>query len=182
MAGLTFEALALEGAVLIRSIPHDDERGSFGRTFDAEAFADAGLPVTCVQESASRNLRAGTLRGLHGATDDRPEPKFVSCTAGRILDVVVDARPASPTFGRWISLELDAARDELLYVPPGFLHGFQTLVDDTVVRYRMPVPYDPASFAGAHYASPRLAIAWPREPSVLSERDAALPPFGSEKA
>jgi dTDP-4-dehydrorhamnose 3,5-epimerase len=181
MAGLTFEALALEGAVLIRSTPAHDERGSFARTFDAEAFAGAGLPVTCVQESASRNLRTGTLRGLHGARQGHAEPKFVSCTAGRIVDVIVDARPGSPTFGRWLSVELDAGRDELLYVPPGFLHGFQTLADDTVVRYRMPVAYDPAAFFGAHYASPRLAIAWPREPSVLSERDAALAPFEPEK-
>lgn len=177
MAGLSFEDLGIAGVVLVRSIPACDERGSFARTFDAEAFAAAGLPTTCSQESASRNLLAGTLRGLHGTIGRHPESKYVSCTRGRIFDVVADARPSSPTFGRWIAVELAEDRDERLFVPPGCLHGFQTLEDATVVRYRMDLEFDESAFAGAHYASAALSIAWPLPPVAVSARDLALPPF-----
>ncbi len=177
MAGLTFEHLGIAGVVLVRTEPLLDERGSFGRTFDAELFAAAGLPTMCVQESASRNLRAGTLRGLHGSAEHHPEAKYVSCTRGRIFDVVVDARSGSPTYSRWITVELAEERDEQLFIPAGCLHGFQTLEDATVVRYRMDRLFDANAFVGVHYESTALAIAWPLPPVNISARDLALPPF-----
>jgi len=175
MAGLTFRELDLPGVVLVGSVPTPDERGSFGRTFDQAAFRERGLPVDVAQESVSRNLRTHTLRGLHGTLAAMPEAKYVSCTRGRIFDVVADARPGSPSFGRWISVELDDARDEQLFIPAGYLHGFQTLCEQTIVRYRMMVPFDPDAFEGAHYASPSLGIRWPAVPSIVSPRDLALP-------
>jgi dTDP-4-dehydrorhamnose 3,5-epimerase len=175
MAGLIFRALELTGVVLVGSIPVPDERGSFGRTFDEAAFRERGLPVDIVQESVSRNARAHTLRGLHGTLPARPEAKYVSCTRGRIFDVIVDARPGSASFGRWVSIELDEERDEQLFIPAGYLHGFQTLRDETVVRYRMMSRFDPGAFAGAHFASPGFGIRWPAEPSIVSARDLALP-------
>jgi len=112
MADLTFRTLDLKGVVLVSSIPVADERGSFGRVFDASAFAENGLPVDIVQESVSRNARAHTLRGLHGTIPSHPEAKYVSCTRGRIFDVIVDARAGSESAGKWISIELTEERDE----------------------------------------------------------------------
>jgi len=177
MDGLNFDPQAIAGVVLVRAKPVPDERGSFGRIYDASSFAAAGLPTECVQESVSRNVRAGTLRGLHGTIERHAESKYVSCTRGSIFDVVVDARVASPTYGKWMSIELSEDRDEQLFVPPGCLHGFQTRVDATVVRYRMDRAFDGTAFVGAHYASPSLAIGWPLPPVAVSARDLQLPNF-----
>lgn len=177
VAGLRFETLDITGAVLIRADPSADERGSFARVFDAGAFAVEGLPIRVVQESVSRNARKGTLRGLHGTVADRPEAKYVSCSRGRIFDVIVDARRESETFGRWRSFELSEERDESLFIPAGCLHGFQTLTDATVVHYRMDAAFAADAFHGRHYASPGLAIDWPLPIAIVSERDATLPPF-----
>ena len=177
MAGLNFRTLDLVGAVLVSSDPVLDERGSFGRVFDAGAFREHGLPADIVQESVSRNSLVHTLRGLHGTLPTSPEAKYVSCTRGRIFDVVVDARTGSESYGKWISIELTEERDEQIFIPAGCLHGFQTLTDQAVVRYRMTTAFDPLAFIGAHYASPTLGIGWPSLPSIVSGRDLALPAF-----
>jgi dTDP-4-dehydrorhamnose 3,5-epimerase len=167
---------ALDGVLLLVPEPHADARGSFARTYDAELFARLGLRTDFVEDSLSRNARAGTLRGLHFQRPPHAETKIVTCVAGRIADVVVDLR-AGPGFGRWAAFTLDGASWEALYVPAGFAHGFQTLTDGAAVHYRITPGYVPHAAAGVRWDDGELGIAWPLPPVAISERDGALPPL-----
>ena len=163
---------SLAGVLLFVPSPHYDERGLFTRTFDADIAAEQGLdPAAFRQDSQSRS-RAGVVRGLHGRTG-RGESKLVRCARGAVHDVIVDARPASPTFGEHESFLLDDEQFWHLYVPAGLLHGFQALTDLADVCYRIDRPHDPAEDAAVRYDDPDLAIAWPRPVTVMSDRDAA---------
>jgi dTDP-4-dehydrorhamnose 3,5-epimerase len=173
-----FTATALAGAVLVDIEPHSDERGFFARTFCAREFAAAGLPAQFVQMSVSHNTRRGTLRGLHLQQPPSQEGKLVSCRSGAILDVVVDLRPGSPTFLGHFAVELTAASQRALYIPPLLAHGFQTLADDTEVLYLMSDFFDPGLACGLRWNDPALAIRWPiAPPTVIVARDAAYPDF-----
>jgi dTDP-4-dehydrorhamnose 3,5-epimerase len=165
------------GATIIEPEANIDERGLFARLFDADAFRAAGLPADFVQASTSYNRRRGTLRGLHYQAEPHAETKMVRCTAGAIFDVLVDARPGSPSFGRWQSFELTGKNRLTLVVPAGFAHGFETLADDTEVFYQMTQPHVAAAERGIIWNDPDLAIAWPLQPTIISERDRALPRF-----
>lgn len=156
---------------------HGDQRGSFNRTFCRREFAAAGLEGDFVQGNISRNRRRGTLRGLHYQAGEAAEVKLVSCVQGALFDVVVDLRPHSPGYGSWFGLELSAAGGELLYVPRGLAHGFQTLVDDTTVSYLMSSEYEPAAARGLRFDDSALAIDWPLPDPILAERDRAWPDF-----
>jgi dTDP-4-dehydrorhamnose 3,5-epimerase len=163
---------SLAGVMVFVPAPHRDTRGLFTRTFDAEVAAGHGLdPASFVQDSQSRSRR-GVVRGLHGRAD-RGEAKLVRCSRGAVHDVLVDARPASPTFGRTEAVRLDDDRFWLLFVPPGFLHGFQVVTTDADVCYRIDRPHDPAEDLAVRYDDPELAIAWPLPVTALSARDAA---------
>ena len=163
---------SLAGALLFVPSPHYDERGLFTRTFDADIAVEQGLdPAAFRQDSQSRS-HAGVVRGLHGRTG-RGESKLVRCARGAVHDVIVDARPASPTFGEHESFLLDDEQFWHLYVPAGLLHGFQALSDLADVCYRIDRPHDPAEDAAVRYDDPDLAIAWPRPVTVMSDRDAA---------
>ena len=163
---------SLAGVLLFVPSPHYDERGLFTRTFDADIAAEQGLdPAAFRQDSQSRS-RAGVVRGLHGRTG-RGESKLVRCARGAVHDVIVDARPASPTFGEHESFLLDDEQFWHLYVPAGLLHGFQALTDLADVCYRIDRPHDPAEDAAVRYDDPDLAIAWPRPVTMMSDRDAA---------
>jgi dTDP-4-dehydrorhamnose 3,5-epimerase len=156
--------------LLFRPSPHRDDRGFFTRTFDAEVAAAYGLDAAAfVQDSQSRSMR-GTLRGLHGR-GGAGEAKLVRCARGAILDVIVDARPGSPTFGRHQAFRLDDERFWTLYVPRGFLHGFQVLSEVADICYRIDRPHDPAEDVSVRYDDPDLAIAWPLPVDTLSPRD-----------
>jgi dTDP-4-dehydrorhamnose 3,5-epimerase len=169
------EQSELAGVVVLVPQPHRDERGLFTRTFDAEIFdAHLGVPgaaASFLQDSQSRSAR-GVLRGLHGRRG-RGEAKLVRCAYGAVHDVLVDARPQSPTFGQHQSFLLDDNTFRHLYVPPGFLHGFQALTDTADVCYRIDRPHDPAEDVAVHHADPELAIDWPLPVTRISERDAA---------
>ena len=163
---------SLAGVLLFVPSPHYDERGLFTRTFDADIAAEQGLdPAAFRQDSQSRS-RAGVVRGLHGRTG-RGESKLVRCARGAVHDVIVDARPASPTFGEHESFLLDDEQFWHLYVPAGLLHGFQALTDLADVCYRIDRPHDPAEDAAVRYDDTDLAIAWPLPVTVMSDRDAA---------
>jgi dTDP-4-dehydrorhamnose 3,5-epimerase len=170
------------GAAIIEPEPTMDERGLFARLFDVEAFRARHLPTEFVQASTSHNGRRATLRGLHYQAEPHAEAKLVRCTAGAVFDVIVDVRPGSPTFGRWQSFELNDENRFTLYVPPGFAHGFETLVDDAEIFYQMTRPHVPASERGIVWNDPDLAIAWPLVPAVVSERDRMLPRLRSGAA
>jgi dTDP-4-dehydrorhamnose 3,5-epimerase len=165
------ETTELSDVLLFRPSPHRDDRGFFTRTFDAEVAAAYGLdPAAFVQDSQSRSGR-GTLRGLHGRSG-AGEAKLVRCAHGAILDVIVDARPGSPTFGRHQGFRLDDEEFLMLYVPRGFLHGFQVLSEVADICYRIDRPHDPSEDLSVRYDDPEVGISWPLPPAMLSPRDA----------
>lgn len=161
---------AFEGVLLFVPTPHRDDRGLFTRTFDAALAREHGLdPAAFVQDSQSRS-RLGTVRALHGRTG-RGEAKLVRCARGAIHDVLVDARPGSPTYGRSASVVLDDQTFACLYVPPGLLHGFQALTDQADVCYRIDREHDPSEDISVRYDDPDLAIEWPLPVTAISPRD-----------
>ncbi|GAA2212665.1 dTDP-4-dehydrorhamnose 3,5-epimerase [Nonomuraea monospora] len=160
----------LDGVLLFTPVPHRDSRGLFTRTFDAAVAAGAGLdPCTFIQDSQSRSRR-GVIRGMHGRSG-RGEAKLVRCARGAILDVLVDARPQSPTFGRVMTTRLDDEDFVTLYVPPGLLHGFQALTEQADTCYRIDREHDPGEDLAVRYDDPGLRIAWPLPAAEVSARD-----------
>jgi dTDP-4-dehydrorhamnose 3,5-epimerase len=167
-------ATPLAGVWELAPEPREDERGFFARTWEAAAL---GAPLMA-EASLSYNRRRGTLRGLHFQRAPHAEAKVVECTRGAIYDVVLDLRPASPTFKAWHAVELSAANRRGVYIPAGLAHGFLTLEDDTEVRYMISEPYAPAAAAGVRWNDPAFGIRWPFEPVVLAARDASYEDFG----
>jgi dTDP-4-dehydrorhamnose 3,5-epimerase len=154
--------------------PVRDDRGLFTRTFDADVFDDfldhPGASASFIQDSQSRSTR-GVIRGMHGRAG-RGEAKLVRCANGAVHDVLVDIRRGSPTFGRQQAFQLDDEEFRHLYVPPGFLHGFQALTATADVCYRIDRPHDPTEDLSVVYNDPDLAIEWPLDVTVISPRDA----------
>ena len=169
------DCLEPDGVRLIRWEPAVDERGLFARLHCEDAFAAAGLPARFEQMSLSRNARRGTLRGMHFQAEPFAEAKLIRCARGAIFDVAVDLRPASLTMGRWVGRTLSAEEGNALFVPPGFAHGFQTLVDDTDVLYQITPAFRPGHAAGVRWNDPAFAISWPIDDPILNARDAAYP-------
>jgi dTDP-4-dehydrorhamnose 3,5-epimerase len=176
-----FRETPLAGAFVIELERIGDERGSFARIFDVEEWRARGLNPQVVQCSVSFNVRGGTLRGMHYQAEPWAECKLVRCTRGAIYDVIVDLRPESPTLARWFGVELTDTNDTLLYVPEGFAHGFQTLVDTTEVSYQITQAYVPEAARGVRWDDPAFAIEWPSAEGgrVISERDRGYPDFGT---
>lgn len=170
------ESTDLAGVVVFRPEPFRDDRGLFTRTFEARVFDDhavsSGVRASeFLQDSQSRS-RFGVVRGMHGRAG-RGESKLVRCARGAVHDVLVDIRPGSPTFGRHQSFLLDDVGFAHLFVPRGFLHGFQALTDIADVCYRIDREHNPAEDIAVRYDDPALGIAWPRPVTVVSARDAA---------
>ncbi|HEY0293653.1 MAG TPA: dTDP-4-dehydrorhamnose 3,5-epimerase [Hansschlegelia sp.] len=167
----------LDGVVEIRPKRIEDSRGAFCETFRSDLFEAEGLAAGFVQINRSLSRAVGTVRGLHFQLPPFAQAKFVSVTRGAALDVAVDVRRGSPTFGRHVAVRLSAAEGAQLYVPEGFAHGFCTLEPDTEVTYVLTRLYAPAHERGVFWADPALAIPWPVEPgaATLSEKDARAP-------
>lgn len=164
------EATPLDGALLFVPQPHHDDRGLFSRTFDTAVAAEHGIDgAAFVQDSQSRSRR-GTIRGMHGRSG-RGEAKLVRCARGAVHDVLVDARPSSSTFGEQFAVLLDDESFLTLYVPPGFLHGFQALSEQADVCYRIDREHDPGEDLAVRYDDPELGVAWPQPVTVVSPRD-----------
>lgn len=174
---MRFESTTVEGALSVHLELRGDDRGFFARAFCAEEFSAAGLGTQFVQANVSRSREAGTLRGMHYQRPPHAEAKLVRCTAGALLDVVVDLRPDSPTFGRSAAVELTARNHVALYVPTGCAHGFLTLEPETEAYYLVSAAYAPSSERGLRYDDPWAAIAWPNAPTVLSDKDRQWPDF-----
>lgn len=170
----------LAGLFTVETEPQGDERGFFHRLFDAESFAAAGINFQSRQSGISRNLRRGTLRGLHYQKAPAEQAKLVRCLSGAIFDVAVDIRHGSATRGQWFGLELTADNNRALFIPAGFAHGFITLADSTDVLYELGAGEQRELSAGLRWNDPALAIRWPFEPAVINQRDAGWPDFGSE--
>ena len=160
----------IAGALLFKPTPHVDERGFFCRTFDVDAMRTAGIdPAAFTQDSLSRSAR-GVVRGLHVRRGDG-EAKLVRCSYGAVFDVIVDLRPASPTYRNWESFELRDDEQASLYVPAGCAHGFQALTGPADVSYRIDRAHDPAEDVSIAFDDPELAISWPLPITAMSQRD-----------
>lgn len=177
---ITFTETKLQGAFIIEPEIFKDERGFFARSFSEKEFADHGLNTRMAESHISFNRKRYTIRGLHFQTDPFAQAKLVRCTRGAIYDVIVDLRPASPTFKQWFGQELTAENRLMLYVPAGFAHGYQTLADDSEMFYQVSEFYAPASCGGVRWNDPAFAIRWPAMDGVtLNERDQSYPDFES---
>jgi dTDP-4-dehydrorhamnose 3,5-epimerase len=171
----------IEGALLLRPSPHTDERGFFCRTFDADVVRGAGLdPDAFVQHSLSRSVH-GVVRGMHVRSGDG-EAKLVRCSYGAIFDVVVDLRPASPTYRNWESFDLSDTQQVTLYVPAGCAHGFQARTDPADVAYMIDRRHDPREDVSIAFDDPDLAIPWPLPVTVMSSRDRVGQPLADAVA
>jgi dTDP-4-dehydrorhamnose 3,5-epimerase len=172
-----FEPLSLDGAWLIRPEKSFDERGFFARIICTREFAAHGLNGSFVQSSLSRNLRRGTVRGMHFQWPPSREAKLVRCVSGAIQDVLLDLRPDSPTFLSHVAVDLSADNADAVYIPSGFGHGFQTQTDDVMVQYHMTDDFRPDLAGGFRWNDPAFSIRWPLPVSVIAPRDAEYPLF-----
>jgi dTDP-4-dehydrorhamnose 3,5-epimerase len=172
-----FSETALKGAFIIEPERIEDERGFFARTFCRREFEARGLNPDLVQCSISFNHQRATLRGMHYQSAPHAEAKLVRCTRGAIYDVIIDLRPQSPTFRRWVAVDISAENHLMVYVPEGFAHGFQTLQDETEVSYYISEFYSPECARGVRWNDPAFAIGWPIADPVISARDQTHPEF-----
>jgi dTDP-4-dehydrorhamnose 3,5-epimerase len=163
----------IDGPIVISPTVHADDRGFFVETFRASVWREAGVDVEFVQDNQSRSRR-GTLRGMHFQTSPG-QAKLLRCARGRILDVVVDLRRASPTFGQWEAVTLDDESMRQLFVPVGFAHGFCVLSEEADVVYKCSAYFDPATEASVAYDDPDVGIEWPDLELIVSERDRTAP-------
>lgn len=172
---MRFTATALPGVEIVDLERHEDGRGWFARAWCAREFEARGLEAVVAQANLSYTRGAGTVRGMHFQSWPAEEAKLVRCLTGAMHDVVVDLRPESPAFRRWVAIELDGKTHRGVYIPPGCAHGFQTLVDDTEVLYLMSEFHDPAAAGGVRYDDPALAIQWPLQVTEISDKDRTWP-------
>ncbi len=168
---MRFTPLEIPGAFVIDLEPIADARGSFARTFCAREFAAHGLLAEFPQHSRSVNAKKGTLRGMHWQDAPHEETKVVGCLRGGIYDVCLDLRRESPTYLKWIGVELSGDNRRQLYLPAGCAHGFQTLTDDAEVNYLISAFFAPEAAHGARFDDPAFAINWPLPVAEMSDKD-----------
>ena len=169
------EELGLSGLSLLKPRIFEDQRGFFLESYNFERYAKAGIDCVFVQDNHSRSVQ-GTLRGLHYQSSPG-QAKLLRVGSGRIFDVAVDIRPASPTFGKWKAVVLDAESHHQLFIPVGFAHGFCVLSDTADVLYKVSSVYVPATECGIRYDDPEIGVAWPIENPIVSERDKTAESF-----
>ena len=174
---MQLNALTLKDAFEIQYKVFPDNRGYFTTTFDQGYFMNAGIEFIPVQSNLSQNIYTGTLRGLHFQKGAYEQAKLVRCIEGKIIDVLVDIRPTSPTYGQWTSIELSAENQNAVFIPKGFAHGFQTLLPNSRVFYLMDNLYAPEHCAGYRYDDPAFNITWPIPVTEVSEKDLIWPGF-----
>jgi dTDP-4-dehydrorhamnose 3,5-epimerase len=174
---MIFTPTDLKDAFLVDIEPRPDARGFFARAWCRREFETYGLSGTVAQSNIGVSPRKGTLRGLHYQLAPHEEVKLVRCTRGGVYDVIVDLRPQSSTYKRWLGVELSADNYRMLYVPEGFAHGYQTLSDDTELWYQTSQFYAPEFARGVRYDDQAFDIRWPLEVTVISDADHGWPLF-----
>lgn len=179
---MKFTETKLAGAFIIDLEPRGDDRGFFARSFCAREFEAHGLKPVIAQANISFNYRKGTVRGLHFQFPPAAETKFVRCSRGAIVDVIVDLRPESPTYLEHVAVELTAENRRGLYVPERFAHGYQVLEDNTETTYQVGEFYTPAAESGLRFDDARLAIAWPLPAGDMSDKDRRWPLLADAEA
>jgi dTDP-4-dehydrorhamnose 3,5-epimerase len=169
--------LTFPDVLLIRTKRFGDARGFFTETYNRQRFAGAGIDYEFVQDNHSMSAERGTVRGLHFQVPPFAQAKLVRVTRGAIVDVIVDVRRQSPTFGKWISVKITAEGGEQILLPEGYAHGFCTLEPNTEVIYKVSCYYSPEHELGIRWNDPALGIAWPvaGAEAVLSDRDSRHP-------
>ena len=174
---MIFAETKFAGAYTVDIDRREDNRGHFARVFCAEEFSAHGLKPTVAQASVSFNAKQGTLRGLHFQYPPAAETKYVRCTRGAILDLIVDLRPESPTYLEHLAIVLSAENGRGLYIPKRFAHGFITLEDDTELTYLISESHVANAEGGLRYDDPMLGLDWPLPVRVISPRDTAWKPI-----
>ena len=179
---MTITPTELPDVRIVEPKKHGDARGFFSETYSKKAFAEAGIACAFVQDNQSLSGPAGVLRGLHYQVGPRAQDKLVRVIRGAILDVAVDIRRDSPTFGRHVAVELSAENWRQLFVPKGFAHGFVTLAENTEVCYKVSDDYSPPHERGVRFDDPALGIDWrlPHDSLTLSDRDRKHPPLAEQ--
>ena len=171
---------SIEGLVLIKPEVFEDNRGAFRRNFCAKELKEHGINFSVCQGNISENFRQYTLRGFHYQKNPSNESKVLTPISGNIYNVVIDLRPRSSTFLKWLSIEVSAERRESLHVPAGCANAFLTTSENTVVHYYMGDYFKPESYSGFRYNDPYFNVQWPHEPQVISQRDADFSDFSIE--
>lgn len=177
---MNFTETELPGVFVVELDRRTDDRGFFARVWCEKEAAAHGLRGRMVQCNVGFSEQAGTLRGIHFQKAPHAEAKLVRCTRGAAYDVSVDLRPDSPTCGRWIAFEMTPENGKMLYIPEGFGHAYQTLVDDTEFMYLTSQFYAPDSSTGYCHDDPAFGITWPLPVTALSQADREWPPFRVE--
>ncbi|CAN7427392.1 dTDP-4-dehydrorhamnose 3,5-epimerase [Mesorhizobium amorphae] len=174
---LEVRQLGLDGVLEIVPKRHGDARGFFIETWNAERFAEAGIDLRFVQDNHSYSAAAGVVRGLHYQLPPCAQDKLLRVIRGKILDVAVDIRRSSKSFGKWVALEVSAEKSNQILVPKGFAHGFITLVPDTEVLYKVTDTYSPAYDRSVRFDDPAIGIEWPAVSGgfQLSDKDLKAP-------
>ena len=169
----------IEGPLIVEPRIFGDHRGYFFESFSLRDFEQHAGPVTFVQDNESWSAKAGVLRGLHLQKGDKAQAKLLRVVRGHVLDVAVDIRPGSPTFGKYVSVELSGENKRMFFIPRGFAHGFLVLEDDTVFQYKCDNYYAPEAEGAYRWNDPFFNIEWGISPDavILSEKDARAPFF-----
>jgi len=168
---MTFSQTPLKGSYVINLSPRTDERGWFARTYCENEFKEIGHDAKWVQMNHSYTAKQGTVRGMHFQVPPYREIKMVRCVRGNVYDVIIDVRKNSQTFLQWFGIELSPVAMNMIYIPEGFAHGFQTLTDDCELIYHHSEFYTPGAEGGIRYNDPIVNIKWPSEVTSISERD-----------
>ena len=178
---MQIDETALSGVLILTPARHGDHRGYFSETWNKQTLSSHGINIDFVQDNQSLSAEMHTLRGLHYQAPPAAQDKLVRTLAGSILDVAVDARKGSPTYGKWVAEELSAENGRQLLVPKGFLHGFLTLTQDTLVAYKCSDFYSAEADGGVRFDDPDIGIDWGIDPSnaITSEKDGKAPSFAA---
>jgi len=176
---MDIQRLAIPDVLVLKPAKFGDERGFFSETYNRQRFAEAGIDLDFVQDNHARSAQAGTVRGLHFQTPPFAQDKLLRVVKGAVLDVAVDVRHGSPTYGKHVAVELSEGAWNQILVPVGFAHGYCTLTSDTEVIYKVTNYYAPKNDAGMLWNDPELGIEWPVRPedAILSDKDRVLPRF-----
>jgi dTDP-4-dehydrorhamnose 3,5-epimerase len=172
----SFEHLSIPDLILVTPRAYPDDRGYFLETYKKSEFIANGIETEFVQDNHSLSTR-GVLRALHYQLAPRAQGKLIRVIGGKIWDVAVDIRRSSPTFGKWVGVELSDENKSMFWIPPGFAHGFVALSESVHLLYKCTAEYDKASERGIRWDDPDIAVDWPIRDVLVSERDAALPAF-----
>ena len=172
---MNFIKTELEGVYIVEPRVFGDHRGFFMESYSKETFAKAGFHYDFVQDNHSASTVKGTLRGIHFQRGDKAQAKLVRCTKGAVLDVAVDLRPNSPTYKKWVGVELSAENKRQLLIPRGFGHAFLTLTDDVEFLYKADNYYAPEADGGIRWNDPEIGVEWGVAQPILSQKDENAP-------